>query len=484
MRAQEPLGHNFSSTLMNGHERSAMVILVGLALVTLAIHMATNGNYGYHGDELYYIASGNHPAFGYVDYPPLVPLLAHLETSALGTSPWALRLLLGPARCRNRAPCPACVPVKWVRGGGPRLRPGALWRFHRLLLGANFLFRTVPFDQLTWLVTLYLLLRLLRSWRSPAVAHARAHHRRRAGDQDHHRRPCRAGVAVSGAHFAAAPTPDDAMALAGGAVAIALTSPFAIWQVVNSLPTLDYIRNHAADVASGSGVTNFVIQYLLLAVGVGLVPLWAYGLVWLWRSSSYRPLLVAVAIATLILLPNGKAYYPAPAIPAVMAAAVTGLGRSAVRRRTIRMAVGVGAALNLYFPFPSPCPLVPTADLHNTQIDTLRPDFAATVGSPEVTEEVATTYSQMPARAAEEHRDPIGVLQRGGCYSLFGPTPTGCQGVLSPHLTYWYWKPAEVTVTGLLVIGYQPDQLTFLCGQVTQVGTVVVPYGVINRRAR
>src|SRR5215207_5741975 len=94
MRAQEPSrGDDFSSTLMHGQERSATVIVVGLALVTLAIHMATNANYGYHGDELYYIASGNHPAFGYVDYPPLVPLLAHLETSALGTSPWALRLL-------------------------------------------------------------------------------------------------------------------------------------------------------------------------------------------------------------------------------------------------------------------------------------------------------------------------------------------------------------------------------------------------------
>src|SRR5438128_2162669 len=78
---------------MNGQERSATVILVALSLFTLAVHMATNGNYGFHGDELYYIASGNHPAFGYVDYPPLVPLLAHVETSVMGTSPWALRLL-------------------------------------------------------------------------------------------------------------------------------------------------------------------------------------------------------------------------------------------------------------------------------------------------------------------------------------------------------------------------------------------------------
>src|SRR5215216_4527902 len=137
---------------MDGQERSATVILVGLAVVTLAIHLGTNGNYGFHGDELYYIASGNRPAFGYVDYPPLVPLLARLETSVMGTSPWALRLL------------PALVDAAIVLLVGLCAREmGAGWRAQvaasgltavsPFILGANFLFGTVPFDQLAWGVT-------------------------------------------------------------------------------------------------------------------------------------------------------------------------------------------------------------------------------------------------------------------------------------------------------------------------------------------
>ena len=38
--------------------------LVVIAAVKLAIHLATNGVYGFHTDELYYIISGQHPVAG------------------------------------------------------------------------------------------------------------------------------------------------------------------------------------------------------------------------------------------------------------------------------------------------------------------------------------------------------------------------------------------------------------------------------------
>src|SRR5713101_5594112 len=65
----------------------------GAAAAVIALHLATNGTLGFHTDELYYIDSGRHPALGYVDFPPVVPLLARLETDLLGISPWKLRLL-------------------------------------------------------------------------------------------------------------------------------------------------------------------------------------------------------------------------------------------------------------------------------------------------------------------------------------------------------------------------------------------------------
>jgi hypothetical protein len=74
------------------HSRSTAVLLFGGATVgIISLHLATNGTLGFHTDELYYLACGRHPALGYVDFPPVVPLLARLETGLLGVSPWTLR---------------------------------------------------------------------------------------------------------------------------------------------------------------------------------------------------------------------------------------------------------------------------------------------------------------------------------------------------------------------------------------------------------
>ena len=55
------------------------------AIAKLLIHLYANRFYGYFTEELYYLACAQHLAWGYVDQPPLIALIARLSV-ALGAT--------------------------------------------------------------------------------------------------------------------------------------------------------------------------------------------------------------------------------------------------------------------------------------------------------------------------------------------------------------------------------------------------------------
>ncbi|HEX8904528.1 MAG TPA: hypothetical protein VF771_06785, partial [Longimicrobiaceae bacterium] len=63
-------------------------IVGGLALLKLALHLATNAfsPYGVHRDELLYLAMGRHLRLWRMDFPPLIALLAEGQRAAFGDS--------------------------------------------------------------------------------------------------------------------------------------------------------------------------------------------------------------------------------------------------------------------------------------------------------------------------------------------------------------------------------------------------------------
>jgi hypothetical protein len=65
-------------------------LFIGAGVVVLLVLFASG--YGYHRDELYFLAAGDHPAWGYVDQPQLTPLLARAATAVFGDSPAGLRV--------------------------------------------------------------------------------------------------------------------------------------------------------------------------------------------------------------------------------------------------------------------------------------------------------------------------------------------------------------------------------------------------------
>ncbi|HEX4776074.1 MAG TPA: hypothetical protein VFW74_04825, partial [Acidimicrobiia bacterium] len=68
-------------------------VVVPIAVAKVVFQLATSALYGAHRDEFYYLAGGRHPAFGYVDHPPIVPLLYRASEIVFGHSQLALHVL-------------------------------------------------------------------------------------------------------------------------------------------------------------------------------------------------------------------------------------------------------------------------------------------------------------------------------------------------------------------------------------------------------
>jgi hypothetical protein len=67
--------------------RATLLVGVGAAAVPAIVVVLLLGRYGWHRDELYFLAACHHLARGYVDYPPLIALIGRAVLSC-SARPW------------------------------------------------------------------------------------------------------------------------------------------------------------------------------------------------------------------------------------------------------------------------------------------------------------------------------------------------------------------------------------------------------------
>jgi len=443
------------------------------ALGVIALHLATNSTLGFHTDELYYLAAGRHPALGYVDYPPIVPLLGRLETGLLGVSPWTLRLL--PSLLGGFLVVLSGLYVRRL-GGSLRLQAIALLTAIAapFLLGANWVFQTVTFDQVAWMVALYWFLGLVidrrpRYWIYLGVT---------LGIGLEVKYTIVGLIAGIGAAVLLTPSLRGDLRTRypwiAGAIALLILAPNLGWQVANGFPSLIYIANHQA---SGGGPLTYLVEigvYLLF-----LVPLWLGGLFSLLRTPQLRPIGIACAVPLLVFLFVGKSYYAAGTVPIAMAQGLMAISR--IRRPRLRAGLQIAAVAAAVLEFVTffliVVPVTPPDRIHALKLDTVNEVFADSVGWDDIAKQVTAIYQDLPARERDNTVIISAYYGVPGALEVYDE-PRVVPVAISPQLSDWYWLPDNLTATNALMVDYEPAQVAWMCVSPTLITHLTVPYAV------
>jgi Dolichyl-phosphate-mannose-protein mannosyltransferase len=445
----------------------------GAAAAVVALHLATNGTLGFHTDELYYIDCGLHPALGYVDFPPVVPLLARLETDLLGISPWNLRIL--PTLLGGILVALSGAYVRRL-GGSLRLQAIALLMAMAApyFLGANWAFQTVTFDEVTWIVALYWFLSLVidkrpRYWLYLGVTLG-------VGLEVKY---TIVGLIV-GVFVAVLLTPTLRHALRtrypwiACAVTLLICSPNLAWQIVEGFPSLAYISNHQG---SGGGPLVYVIEIVVYLFF--FLPLWIAGLVSLFRSPVLRPIGIACAVPLLLFLFVGKSYYAVGTVPIALAQGLMAISRvNRVRLRSgLQIAAIIAAVLEFLALAQITLPITPPNRLHALGLDVKNELFADSVGWDDIAQEVTTIYSDLPDVQRQSTVIISAYYGVPGALHIYADPNTRPVAV-SPQLSDYYWLPTNLSATNALMVDYQPADVAWMCTAPTIVAYLTVPYDV------
>jgi hypothetical protein len=307
-------------------------LALSLAAIPFFLHVLAFNRYGFFRDELYFIVCGRHPALGYVDQPPLTPLLA-AASQAGGRSLWLLRII--PALFQVGSVVIACALARLLGGGRTaQVFTGLCAGLSPLLLALTGLLETTALEPFFWTLVTYSLLRAeLRGeprWLIVAGIGAGVALEAKytivfllAG--------LVAGVVISGprAIFTRVEF------WIGTAAAAALIVPNAFWQSAEGWPMWEVLRNDALDKNVVLDPAAWMLQQLVIYSPL-MAPVWLAGIIALnaWRRTRFLGI-AALSIYAAFFLLHARDYYLAGLYPVLFAAGGTALER-VLRIRAVR----------------------------------------------------------------------------------------------------------------------------------------------------
>ncbi len=463
-----------------------LLLLLALALARLLLHCATNGQYGFHRDELGLLDDARYLDWGYVSYPPFTAFVARIALILFGPS------LIGVRFFAALAQSIAMV----LTGLMARELGGRRWAQVVAALAAavapmavcmGTMLQYIAFDYLWWVLAAYGVIRLLRSenprwWLLIGAALG-------LGMMTKYTMVFFIAGLVAGVVFTPARRYLKSPWLwTGAALSVALFLPNLVWQLRHDFVSLTFLQFiHARDVEIGR-TNGFFVQQLFVSANLFTLPLWVAGLCF-YLAGRFRALgWMFLVPLVLFFLANGRFYYMAPAYPMLCAAGAVaweewlarrGKTGARVGRGATWVALGAGAA----FSAVTMMPLAPIDSFGWRLTSKIHDNFTEQIGWPELAQTVAEIYAALPAAERAHAGILAGNYGEVGALNLYGRAH-GLPEAISGINTHW-WRgygaePPEVVI----LVGYSRASAERFAREVTLAGHITNHSDVRNEETR
>lgn len=467
-----------------------------LAGFTLLLHLLFSGRYGFFRDELYYIACGHHLAWGYVDQPPLIALVARVSEALLGRSLFAIRFF----------PALAGAAIVFLTGGFAGELGGGKWAQGLAALAilaapAYLAFDTFlsmnAFEPIFWTLGSLIALRIVR------------------GSDDRHwiLFGLVAGIGLLNknsvlifgyAIFVALLTTPRARRLfrspwiwLGAALAFGIFVPNLLWQWRHGWPQIHVVLNGRLYKDVPVSWPEFLFQQFLF-LGPVMLPVWLAGLWFYFGAREGKParfLGVTYGVLLIVfLLLRMKTYYLLPAYPPLVAGGAVAWERwlRAAKWRWARMALPAAVALAGLATLPYGVPVLPIATFlryervvgigHDVKMErdatgALPQLYADMFGWRHITATVAEVYDGLPSEDRAGCALLAGNYGEAGAIDFYGPR-YGLPQAISGHNEYYLWGPRTYSGRCVIAIGVPFSLLQELFGSIELKAKVENPYSM------
>lgn len=460
------------------NRRSAYTNFILLfVVIKIGFNLLAIPHFGFHRDELLHLALGDHLGWGFKEVPPFIAFLAKLQTSLFGTSVFAARIFTTLA----------AGVIVWLVGlivvelGGKMFAITLAclsFIFAPAFLASDYLFQPVVFDQLWWVLAVWLIARYVNYHSAKYLYFL--------------------GVVVGVGLLTKYTMGFFTVALILGLlvtrqrkllfnrhvlfsviIALLIFLPNIVWQFQHHLPVITHMKTLQKQQLDYIKPADFISQEFLVNGAAMLV--WLVGLGFLLFSYKLRKFqfmaFAFMLIFVFLLEMNGKSYYLFGAFPMLFAAGGYGFERwIKIKYTGLRaLAVILFTVPNLLF-FPTALPVLPlnntlafirftgryvpaskfavTWEDHKTH--PLTQDYADMFGWEEMVAKTAKVYNSL---TPEEKSHAIIITDNygeGGAFARFGPKYQLPEAVCLAS-SFALWAPANIHPQTLIYVSDDAD---------------------------